>query len=149
MNFYAEVLGKYLGAARRGQPGTIAKGTAAIRAFAHAHGVRRHRGPRRLGPLLREPRHARPDIVRLLWAADASPWGVDAAQPPGHGRPGHARGPPQRVRVRAKTGTLIGISALSGWVWLDQAGAWAEFSILSRGISKGRSVHIENTIVRR
>ena len=39
VNFDAEVLGKYLGARTAGQPGTIAKGTAAIRAFAAAHGV--------------------------------------------------------------------------------------------------------------
>ena len=38
--------------------------------------------------------------------------------------------------IRAKTGTLTDISALSGWVWLEREGAWAEFSILSQGMSK-------------
>jgi D-alanyl-D-alanine carboxypeptidase len=50
--------------------------------------------------------------------------------------------------VRAKTGTLIDISALSGWVWLEQEGAWGEFSIMSRGMSKGDAVAIEDRIVR-
>ena len=52
------------------------------------------------------------------------------------------------MQVRAKTGTLIEISALSGWVWLEREDAWAEFSILSKGMSKTRSIQIENAIVR-
>ncbi|HWL90883.1 MAG TPA: D-alanyl-D-alanine carboxypeptidase, partial [Actinomycetota bacterium] len=52
------------------------------------------------------------------------------------------------VRVRAKTGTLIDISALSGWVWLEHEGRWGEFSIMSRGMSKSDAVAIENRIVR-
>jgi D-alanyl-D-alanine carboxypeptidase len=51
------------------------------------------------------------------------------------------------VRLRAKTGTLDEISALSGWVWLERVRDWAEFSILSRGITKTRSMQIENAIV--
>ena len=49
--------------------------------------------------------------------------------------------------MRAKTGTLTDISALSGWVWLSREQAWAEFSILSSGMSKARSVVIEDAIV--
>ena len=52
------------------------------------------------------------------------------------------------VKIRAKTGTLTDISALSGWVWLEREDAWAEFSILSQGMSKTRSIQIENAIVR-
>jgi D-alanyl-D-alanine carboxypeptidase len=52
------------------------------------------------------------------------------------------------VDVRAKTGTLDRISALSGWVKLERTGTWAEFSILSRGMSKDASVRIEDRIVR-
>jgi D-alanyl-D-alanine carboxypeptidase len=52
------------------------------------------------------------------------------------------------VRVRAKTGTLEEVSTLSGWVWLERAGTWAEFSILSRGLSKGAAVAIEDRVVR-
>ena len=52
------------------------------------------------------------------------------------------------MRLRAKTGTLDEISALSGWVWLERVGDWAEFSILSKGITKTHSMQIENAIVR-
>jgi D-alanyl-D-alanine carboxypeptidase len=51
------------------------------------------------------------------------------------------------VRVRAKTGTLDRISALSGWVWLEKEGVWGTFSILSRGISKTRAIRVEDKIV--
>ena len=33
------------------------------------------------------------------------------------------------VRLRAKTGTLDNVSALSGWVWNDATDGWIEFSI--------------------
>ncbi len=36
LNFYAEVLGKYLGARAAGPPGSIAKGAAAIRSLRRA-----------------------------------------------------------------------------------------------------------------
>lgn len=147
VNFYAEVLGKYLGAVRSGMPGTIAKGAAAVRAFAAAHGVH--------GMIVNDGsglsyanRVTASDVVRLLWAADAAPWGVTLRNLLATGGHGTLIGRLQQVPVHAKTGTLIDISALSGWVWLDRAQTWAEFSILSRGMSKGRSVHIENTIVR-
>ena len=52
------------------------------------------------------------------------------------------------VTVRAKTGTLDGISALSRWVRLERSNAWAEFSILSHGLSKSDAVAIENAVVR-
>jgi len=52
------------------------------------------------------------------------------------------------VRVRAKTGTLLKqISALSGWVWLQRTRRWAEFSILSRGLSKPKAVAVEDELV--
>ena len=54
----------------------------------------------------------------------------------------------ESVRMRAKTGTLSGISALAGWVWLKRRSSWAEFAILSRGMSKSTAVTIENRIVR-
>jgi D-alanyl-D-alanine carboxypeptidase len=52
------------------------------------------------------------------------------------------------VRVRAKTGTLDGVSALSGWVWLERADTWGQFSILSQGMSKSEASAIEDRIVR-
>jgi D-alanyl-D-alanine carboxypeptidase len=49
--------------------------------------------------------------------------------------------------VRAKTGTLIGISALSGWVWSDAADRWIEFSILSSGMSTTTAKDLEDRVV--
>jgi serine-type D-Ala-D-Ala carboxypeptidase/endopeptidase (penicillin-binding protein 4) len=145
-NFDAEVLGKYLGQRELGGPGTIAKGAAAIRGFAGAHGV--HVIAHDASGLSYANRVTARGIVRLLWAADAAPWGVtlrDLLPTGGHGT---LEGRLQQVPVHAKTGSLIDISALSGWIWLDQVGAWGEFSILSRAMTKARSVHIENTIAR-
>jgi D-alanyl-D-alanine carboxypeptidase/D-alanyl-D-alanine-endopeptidase (penicillin-binding protein 4) len=52
------------------------------------------------------------------------------------------------VPIRAKTGSLSGVSALSGWIYLRQTGSWAEFSILSRGLSYYGAKGIEDRIVR-
>jgi D-alanyl-D-alanine carboxypeptidase/D-alanyl-D-alanine-endopeptidase (penicillin-binding protein 4) len=52
------------------------------------------------------------------------------------------------VQVRAKTGTLTDVSALSGWVFSERRDAWIEFSILSAGMSKALASQIEDRIVR-
>jgi D-alanyl-D-alanine carboxypeptidase/D-alanyl-D-alanine-endopeptidase (penicillin-binding protein 4) len=87
------------------------------------------------------------DIVTLLQDADGRPWGATLRDVLAHGDQGTLKGRLPNVKVRAKTGTLTDISALSGWVWLNREQAWAEFSILSGGMSKSRSVAIENAIV--
>ena len=145
-NFRAEVLGKYLGARVRGAPGSIAKGAKAIEGFMHAQGlpVEAHDGSG-LSYANRVSAHA---IVRALWVADASPWGGTLRNTLAHGGQGTLEDRLKDVRLRAKTGTLIDISALSGWVWLEREDAWGQFSILSKGISKTRSIHVENAIVR-
>jgi len=147
INFYAEVLGKYLGQETFGAPGTIAKGAAAIRAFAAANGVTDVVANDGSGLSYANRVTAR-DIVRLLWAADAAPWGPKLRGLLPTGGHGTLQGRLQRVTIHAKTGSLIGISALSGWVWLQKENAWGEFSILSRGMSKPQAVRIENAIVR-
>ena len=146
-NFYAEVLGKLLGARAGGPPGTIAKGADAIERFARSHGVGGLVTHDASGLSYRN-RITPKGIVRLLWAADAAPWGETLRELLAHGGQGTLKGRLNNVEVRAKTGTLTDISALSGWVWLQRVGDWAEFSILSSGISKKRSVQIENAIVR-
>lgn len=145
-NFYAEVLGKRLGVETAGAPGTIAKGAAALGAWVEAHGV---------GFSLNDSsgmsyanRVTAEGIVRLLRAAEAAPWGDDLFDALPTGGQGTLRDRLHGVPMRAKTGTLTGISALSGWVWLERAEAWAEFSILSSGMAKATASEIEDRIVR-
>ena len=52
------------------------------------------------------------------------------------------------VRLRAKTGSLDGVSALSGWVRLKRTGSWAEFSILSGGMPYYTAKGVEDRIMR-
>jgi serine-type D-Ala-D-Ala carboxypeptidase/endopeptidase (penicillin-binding protein 4) len=145
-NLYAEVLGKLLGARASGKPGSIARTGAAIQAYVHAHGapdVVAHDG----SGLSYANRVTPQDIVNLLQDADGQPWGETLRDALAHGNQGTLKGRFPDLQVHAKTGTLTDISALSGWVWLDREHAWAEFSILSSGMSKSRSVAIENAIV--
>jgi D-alanyl-D-alanine carboxypeptidase/D-alanyl-D-alanine-endopeptidase (penicillin-binding protein 4) len=145
-NFGAEVLGKRLGVERSGGPGTIAKGAEAVRAWA-ANGGTPLSSYDSSGLSYRN-RVSPTGIVRLLALAEDRPWGPNLhASLPGPGQ-GTMKGRLAGVMVRAKTGTLTRISSLSGWVWLERRGAWAEFSIISRGLQKPIAMGIENTIVR-
>jgi D-alanyl-D-alanine carboxypeptidase len=145
-NFHAEVLGKWLGGLVFGGAGSIAKGARAITRFADARGVSlvAHDS----SGLSYRNRIRTQDLVKLLWFAETRPWerALRASLPTGG--QGTLEGRLIGVKVRAKTGTLIDISALSGWVWLEQEGAWGEFSIMSRGMSKSEAAAIEDRIVR-
>jgi D-alanyl-D-alanine carboxypeptidase len=145
-NFYAEVLGKLLGAKAAGLPGTISKGAAALRGWVAGHGVdfSLYDG----SGLSYANRVTARGIVELLWVADATPWGPVLRQALASGGQGTLEDRLHGVKVRAKTGSLDGVSALSGWVWLDKEGAWTEFSILSRGMPKWIASSIEDAIVR-
>jgi D-alanyl-D-alanine carboxypeptidase/D-alanyl-D-alanine-endopeptidase (penicillin-binding protein 4) len=145
-NFHAEVLGKVLGAARAGAPGTIAKGARAIEGFTEAHHVRTAAFD--ASGLSSRNRVAPGGLVRLLWVAEDEPWYQPLRTSLPSAGQGTLRGRLRGVGVRAKTGTLSGISALSGWVWLDLEDRWVAFSILSRGMSKTAAVGIEDRIVR-
>ncbi len=72
-NFIAEVLGKRLGAAAARVPGTIAKGAAAISAWARSHGVEIVAYD--ASGLSYANRVTASGILRLLWAAEAASWG--------------------------------------------------------------------------
>ena len=147
LNFYAEVLGKYLGARVAGPPGSIAKGAAAIEDFTRTHGLSGVVAHDSSG-LSYANRVTPTQIVKMLWVADGQPWGETLRSLLARGGQGTLKGRLRDVPVRAKTGTLDGVSALSGWVWVEREQEWAEFSILSSGITKTRSVQIENAIVR-
>jgi D-alanyl-D-alanine carboxypeptidase/D-alanyl-D-alanine-endopeptidase (penicillin-binding protein 4) len=145
-NFRAEVLGKLLGASRIGPPGSIAKGARVIEAFAESRGVpvRTHDS----SGLSYRNRVSAAGIVRLLVQADRAPWGDILRDTLPAGGEGTLDGRLETVTLRAKTGTLIDVSALSGWIWLEREDAWAAFSILSSGIDEDRAKSIENKIVR-
>ena len=145
-NFYAEVLGKWLGRSVVGGPGSIAKAALAIERFAHARGV--NNTAYDASGLSYGNRISPQDLVSLLWFADSRPWGNELRLGLPTGGQGTLGGRLVGVKVRAKTGTLIDISALSGWVWMTRESAWGEFSIMSRGMSKADAVVIEDRIVR-
>jgi D-alanyl-D-alanine carboxypeptidase/D-alanyl-D-alanine-endopeptidase (penicillin-binding protein 4) len=147
INFYAEVLGKGLGAEISGPPGTIVKGANAISTYEDANGVKSFTHHDCSG-LSYANRVTASGIVKLLWVADDASWLENLrAALPRRGQ-GTLVDRLKGVRVRAKTGTLDGISALSGWVWLKHEKAWAEFSILSKGMSKTAAVKLEDSIAR-
>lgn len=145
-NFYAEVLGKRLGVAGTGVPGTISKGAASSAAWAKTHGV--HVTAYDGSGLSYRNRATASGIARLIGLAEKEPWGLDlrmSLPAPGQGTLKHRL---KGVLVRAKTGTLRRISALSGWVWLERRQAWAEFSIVTSGMSIYSAKAIEDRVVR-
>jgi serine-type D-Ala-D-Ala carboxypeptidase/endopeptidase (penicillin-binding protein 4) len=144
-NWYAEVLGKALAAARSGPPGTIRKGANAIEAFAGESGATFSLFDS--SGLSYDNRVTAAGILRLLTVATDRTWGADLRRALPAGGQGTLEDRLRDVRVRAKTGTLDGASALSGWVWLERENQWAEFSILSAGMSKSTAVRIEDKVV--
>ena len=145
-NFYAEVLGKRLGALRFGSPGTIRKGSRAIEAFARSHHVRL--GAFDSSGLSFANRVSPQGVVSLLRYGRRQSWWPAVRRGLATGDEGTLAGRLGGVRLRAKTGTLEGISTLAGWVWLERVDDWAEFAIMSRGLSKDRAVKAENQLVR-
>jgi D-alanyl-D-alanine carboxypeptidase/D-alanyl-D-alanine-endopeptidase (penicillin-binding protein 4) len=145
-NFAAEVLGKRLAVATSGRPGSIARAADAIAGWARDNGVEVEAYD--ASGLSYANRVTAEGIVRLLWMAEGEPWGGALFRALPSGGQGTLEHRLRTVRVRAKTGTLSGISALSGWVWLERLGAWGEFSILSQGMSKQTASEIEDRIVR-
>lgn len=145
-NFFAEVFGKLLGALGRNRPGTIAKGAAVVAQWTKRHGVEAQ--TRDSSGLSSENRVSPLGLVHLLEVSEREPWGAafrGTLPVPGQGTlEDRLKG----VRLRAKTGTLDGVSALSGWVWMDRTDSWGEFSILSSGMPKSQAVEIEDAIVR-
>jgi serine-type D-Ala-D-Ala carboxypeptidase/endopeptidase (penicillin-binding protein 4) len=145
-NFFAEVLGKKLAASRTGRTGTISRAARSIERFASARRVRlvAHDS----SGLSYDNRVSPQGVTRLLTAAERGPYGSLLRQTLPKPGLGTLEDRLDSVRVRAKTGTLSGISALAGWVWLRRRSSWAEFAIQSRGMPKSTAVTIENRIVR-
>jgi D-alanyl-D-alanine carboxypeptidase/D-alanyl-D-alanine-endopeptidase (penicillin-binding protein 4) len=144
-NFFAEVIGKLLGASVRKPQGTIAKGASVIARWTARHGV--EADARDSSGLSSENRVSPRGLVHLLEEAERETWGGTFRRSlpvPGQGT---LEDRLQGVKLRAKTGTLDGISALSGWVWMDRTDSWGEFSILS-SLPKSQAVEIEDRVVR-
>jgi serine-type D-Ala-D-Ala carboxypeptidase/endopeptidase (penicillin-binding protein 4) len=145
VNFDAEVLGKVLGAEISGT-GSIGAGAAALDAFTDAEGAPRFEHHDASG-LSYANRVTSQGMVRLLWRADDELWAPDLRFALPTGGQGTLEGRLGHLRIRAKTGTLKDVSALSGWVWSRKVKDWVEFSILSQGMSKDEAVRIEDAIV--
>jgi D-alanyl-D-alanine carboxypeptidase/D-alanyl-D-alanine-endopeptidase (penicillin-binding protein 4) len=143
-NFRAEVLGKLLGFERFGV-GSIRGTGRAIRAFATARGERVAAFDG--SGLSYDNRVTAGAIARLLWWSEDRAWGSDLMQTLPSGGEGTLTGRLQDVTVLAKTGTLVRVSALSGWVWIEKDARWAAFSILSAGMDTGAAKRLEDRIV--
>jgi D-alanyl-D-alanine carboxypeptidase/D-alanyl-D-alanine-endopeptidase (penicillin-binding protein 4) len=144
INFSAEVLGKALAYAG-GSAGTIANGAAAICAYEAAHHVsaRCHDS----SGLSYANRQTAIGIARMLWNADRQPWlgSLRMALPrAGQGTLRHRLG---GIRLRAKTGTLDNVSALSGWVWNGPTDGWITFSMLTSGMEEYTAKDVEDRVV--
>ena len=144
LNFSAEVLGKAL-AFDGGSAGTIANAAAAICAFEAAHHVtgRCHDA----SGLSYGNRQTAAGMIRLLWWADHQSWAGTLRTSLPDGGQGTLKDRLAHVRVRAKTGTLDNVSALTGWVWSDAAGTWIEFSLLTSGMDEYKAKTIEDRVV--
>jgi len=145
-NFFAEVFCKLLATGAGEIPGTIAGGAAAIQAWASSGGVAvdSYDG----SGLSYANRASASGIARLLETAELEPWGATLRRALAGAGQGTLEDRLQGVRIRAKTGTLTNVSTISGWVWLRQREAWAEFSILSSGMAKSTASDIEDAILR-
>ncbi|MEA2487780.1 MAG: hypothetical protein QOF16_1434 [Actinomycetota bacterium] len=145
-NFFAEELGKRLSVTSYGAPGTIAHAAAAIRAWTASHGVSITAYDS--SGLSYDNRVSPAGIVSLLRFATGQSWGKKLRSDLAAGGQGTLEDRLKDVRIRAKTGTLDNISALSGWLWAKPLQDWVEFSILSGGMPKYQAAAIEDRIVR-
>ena len=146
-NFFAEMFGKRLGAQIFGVPGTIAKGARAIERYARRRGV--DLTAHDSSGLSYSNRVAPSGIVKLLGQVEAAEPFYEVLR---RGLPTGGQGTLEDrlhdVNLRAKTGSLNGVSALSGWIFLKRTRSWAEFSILSSGMSYYPAKGVEDRIVR-
>lgn len=144
-NFFAEELGKRSGLEKSGRP-SIAGGANAIETWASAGGADVEAFDS--SGLSYGNRVAPRDLTDLLGRAEAAPWGPALRSMLPGGGEGTLENRFGDVRLRAKTGTLTSISTLAGWVWLKQTRSWAEFAVMSSGMSKSAAMDVEGRILR-
>ena len=154
-NFYAESLLKLVGARAGGAPGTFAKGAAAVEAFLARAGVGRANYVSADGSgLSRRNRLSALALTTLLRYMAGRPTGTVyrrslATSGVDGGLRRRMAEEPFRGRVHAKTGTLTGVSALSGYLdTLD--GRTLVFSILinSHRCSAAKARAIQDDVCR-
>jgi D-alanyl-D-alanine carboxypeptidase/D-alanyl-D-alanine-endopeptidase (penicillin-binding protein 4) len=143
-NFFAEMLIKLLGA-RLGGAGTTAAGAQVVEAFARAHnsGVHAVDG----SGLTRSNRASPRQVVNLLVAMRQDPAGDEFIQDlalAGHEGTVEDRmhGTPAYGRCRTKTGTITGVSNLSGYCF-NRSGRVMAFSILMAGVGNLTLAHLD------
>jgi D-alanyl-D-alanine carboxypeptidase/D-alanyl-D-alanine-endopeptidase (penicillin-binding protein 4) len=143
-NFFAEMLMKLLGA-RLGGAGTTAAGTTVVESFARAEGsgVQATDG----SGLTRSNRASPRQIVDLLLAMRDDPAGDEFIQDLAlTGKEGtvddRMHGTAAYGRCRTKTGTITGVSNLSGYCF-NESGRIMAFSILMNGVGDLGLAHLE------
>jgi serine-type D-Ala-D-Ala carboxypeptidase/endopeptidase (penicillin-binding protein 4) len=143
-NYLAEMLIKLLGA-RLGGAGTTAAGAAVVDRFARRQGSGVHAVD---GSGLSHSGRASPgEVVDLLQSMRSTPVGEDFADDlalAGHEGTvaSRMRGTPADGRCRTKTGTLTGVSNLSGYCF-NRDGKTMIFSILMSGVGDLELAHLE------
>jgi len=147
-NFFAEMLIKLLGA-RLGGSGSTAAGARVVERFARARGsgVRAVDG----SGLTRGNRASPAQVVALLEAMREEPVGEEFIQDLAlTGREGtvlgRMRGTAAYGRCRTKTGTLTGVSNLSGYCF-NRSGRVVLFSILMASVSNLSLAHLEQDLI--
>jgi serine-type D-Ala-D-Ala carboxypeptidase/endopeptidase (penicillin-binding protein 4) len=143
-NFFAEMLVKLLGA-HFGGGGTTAAGSEVVERFARGHGSAVHAVD---GSGLTRGNRASPySVVRLLQGMRSSAVGDEFIQDlalTGHEGTvaDRTEGTAAYGRCRTKTGTLTGVSALSGYCF-NRSGRITIFSILMNGVANLSLAHYE------
>lgn len=147
-NWFAEMMVKSLGAAYR-ETGSTSAGLAVVREDMATFGIH----PRLLdgSGLSRANRTTARQVLRLLERMNgqevAATWNASL---PVAGRSGtlrkRMRGTPAAGACRAKTGTLIGVSALSGYC-TTRDGSTVAFSFIENGVYAPRAKRIEDRMV--
>ncbi|HEX3736137.1 MAG TPA: D-alanyl-D-alanine carboxypeptidase/D-alanyl-D-alanine-endopeptidase [Solirubrobacterales bacterium] len=143
-NFFAEMLCKLLGA-RFGGAGTTAAGTRVVEAFARSMGSDIQAVD---GSGLTRGNEASPeDVVRLLLGVRNSEIGedlIDDLSLAGHEgtTAGRMKGTPAYGNCRLKTGTLTGVSNLSGYCF-NPDGKTMVFSVLMGSVGSTEYAHLE------
>jgi D-alanyl-D-alanine carboxypeptidase/D-alanyl-D-alanine-endopeptidase (penicillin-binding protein 4) len=150
-NFTAEQILKTLGAEAKGAPGTWAKGVGAVEDFLAEVGIARGSYVMQNGSGLNDTnRFSARQTVTLLRAmrARSTIWPEYLTSLPVAGRDGTIRwrmdGTEAAGRVRAKTGTLEGVTSLSGYVE-TASGETIAFAILVNDIP-GRSARVVRAV---